>query len=116
MAEVKNRIEVGTRSKSIVDLEQRHMAPGLQSFALYSGLAMAPVGDHASQAGRIIELLTNSDLHRSMAEAARKTATSRFCTDLIIPQYEAYYRKVCQSPGTGEAPAVSKVSVRSAGN
>jgi 4-aminobutyrate aminotransferase/(S)-3-amino-2-methylpropionate transaminase len=41
MTEVKTRLEVGPRSKSIVALEQRHMAPGLQSFALYSGLAMA---------------------------------------------------------------------------
>ncbi|HEX4441878.1 MAG TPA: aminotransferase class III-fold pyridoxal phosphate-dependent enzyme, partial [Thermoanaerobaculia bacterium] len=41
MTEVKNRLEIGPRSKSIVDVEQRHMAPGLQSFALYSGLAMA---------------------------------------------------------------------------
>ncbi len=31
----------GPRSRSIVALEQQHMAPGLQSFALYSGLAMA---------------------------------------------------------------------------
>jgi len=38
---VKNRIEVGPRSQEIVALEQRHMAPGLQSFALYAGLAMA---------------------------------------------------------------------------
>ena len=37
---VKNRIEVGPRSREIVELEQRHMSPGLQSFALYSGLAM----------------------------------------------------------------------------
>ena len=37
----KKRNEVGPRSKRIVELEQRHMAPGLQSFALYSGLAMA---------------------------------------------------------------------------
>jgi 4-aminobutyrate aminotransferase/(S)-3-amino-2-methylpropionate transaminase len=37
----KKRIEVGPRSKEIVSLEARHMAPGLQSFALYSGLAMA---------------------------------------------------------------------------
>ena len=35
------RREVGPRSREIVGLEQRHMAPGLQSFALYSGLAMA---------------------------------------------------------------------------
>ena len=39
--DVKSRTEVGPRSKEIVELEQRHMAPGLQSFALYSGLAMA---------------------------------------------------------------------------
>ena len=38
---VKKRLEVGERSKRIVDLEARHMAPGLQSFALYAGLAMA---------------------------------------------------------------------------
>jgi 4-aminobutyrate aminotransferase-like enzyme len=35
------RLEVGPRSKEIVALEARHMAPGLQSFALYAGLAMA---------------------------------------------------------------------------
>ena len=33
--------EVGPRSKEIVAREQRHIAPGFQSFALYSGLAMA---------------------------------------------------------------------------
>lgn len=38
---VKDRLGVGPRSREIVALEQRHMAPGLQSFALYSGLAMA---------------------------------------------------------------------------
>ena len=37
----KKRNEVGPRSRQVVELEARHMAPGLQSFALYSGLAMA---------------------------------------------------------------------------
>ncbi|MEX1244845.1 MAG: aminotransferase class III-fold pyridoxal phosphate-dependent enzyme [Thermoanaerobaculia bacterium] len=37
----RTRNEVGPHSKTIVALEQEHMAPGLQSFALYSGLAMA---------------------------------------------------------------------------
>ena len=41
MTKVGSRVEAGPRSKEIVELEQRHMAPGLQSFALYSGLAMA---------------------------------------------------------------------------
>ncbi|MFI5376169.1 MAG: aminotransferase class III-fold pyridoxal phosphate-dependent enzyme, partial [Candidatus Rokuibacteriota bacterium] len=33
--------EVGPRSREIVAREARHIAPGYQSFALYSGLAMA---------------------------------------------------------------------------
>ena len=37
----KKRLEVGPRSREIVELEGRNMAAGLQSFALYSGLAMA---------------------------------------------------------------------------
>ena len=35
------RREVGPRSRDIVAREMRHIAPGFQSFALYSGLAMA---------------------------------------------------------------------------
>jgi len=38
---VKKQNVVGPRSRKIFDDESRHMAPGLQSFALYSGLAMA---------------------------------------------------------------------------
>jgi len=37
----RKRNEVGPKSRAISELEGRHMAPGLQSFALYSGLAMA---------------------------------------------------------------------------
>jgi hypothetical protein len=29
-----------------------------------------------------------------MAAAARNTASSRFCSEKIIPQYEAYYKQV----------------------
>lgn len=36
-----SRREAGPRSRDIVAREQRHVAPGLQSFALYSGLAIA---------------------------------------------------------------------------
>jgi 4-aminobutyrate aminotransferase-like enzyme len=41
MTETVKRNEVGPRSRRIFAQEQEHMAPGLQSFALYSGLAMA---------------------------------------------------------------------------
>jgi 4-aminobutyrate aminotransferase / (S)-3-amino-2-methylpropionate transaminase / 5-aminovalerate transaminase len=36
-----SRREVGPRSREIVALEQKHLAPGSQSFSLYAGLAMA---------------------------------------------------------------------------
>jgi N-acetyl-alpha-D-glucosaminyl L-malate synthase BshA len=52
------------------------------------------VGDMAAQAARVTALLTDEELHRSMARAARKTAGDRFCTDRIIPLYEKYYEEV----------------------
>jgi N-acetyl-alpha-D-glucosaminyl L-malate synthase BshA len=55
---------------------------------------LEPVGDIAAQSRRVIELLTNEPLHRTMAEAARRTAVERFASSLIIPQYEKYYEEV----------------------
>ena len=39
-------------------------------------------------------LLTDDDLQYRMAKAGRWSATERFCTDRIIPQYEKYYADV----------------------
>ena len=55
---------------------------------------MEPVGDTDVQGARIVSLLTDEALHSSIARAARETALKRFCTDLIIPRYEAHYRQV----------------------
>ena len=52
------------------------------------------VGDIAAQAGRVVALLCDSPLHEKMAQAARHTALTRFCTESIIPLYEEYYREV----------------------
>lgn len=68
---------------------------------------MEPVGDVDAQAGRLVELLTNEDLHGQIARAARSTAETRFCTDLIIPQYERYYERNCSLEGTPRAASVS---------
>jgi N-acetyl-alpha-D-glucosaminyl L-malate synthase BshA len=54
------------------------------------------VGDVEAQAGKALQLLTDEALHARMAAAARRTATTRFCTDRIIPQYESYYERVMQ--------------------
>jgi N-acetyl-alpha-D-glucosaminyl L-malate synthase BshA len=55
------------------------------------------VGDIAGMSGKVTRLLTEAGLHDRMAAAARRTATTRFCTDLVIPQYEAYYERVMQA-------------------
>jgi hypothetical protein len=65
---------------------------------------MEPVGDTDSQATRLISLLTDSALHDRVAAAARNTALARFCTDLIIPRYEAHYERVLSGSGIGNFP------------
>jgi len=52
------------------------------------------VGDIAAQAARVAALLMDDSLHYRMANAGRRHATDRFCTDRIIPQYEKYYEDV----------------------
>lgn len=58
------------------------------------GFLEAP-GDARAQAARVTELLLDSAMHTRMSEAARHTATTRFCTNAIIPRYEQYYEEVC---------------------
>jgi glycosyltransferase involved in cell wall biosynthesis len=58
---------------------------------------MEPVGETDAQAARIVSLLTDEKLYASVSQAARATALKRFCTDLIIPQYEAHYRRILRS-------------------
>jgi len=55
---------------------------------------LEPPGDIDAQAARVVELLADRDLCTRMRWAARTTAEQRFCTSIIIPQYEAYYRQV----------------------
>ncbi len=57
------------------------------------GCLEAP-GDVAAQAARVVALLEDRDLHQRMSAAARHTAQTRFCSTLIIPLYEQYYREV----------------------
>jgi N-acetyl-alpha-D-glucosaminyl L-malate synthase BshA len=57
------------------------------------GYLEAP-GDIAAQAARVVQLLTDDELHYRMRKAGRWNASERFCTDKIIPQYEKYYEDV----------------------
>ncbi len=55
------------------------------------------VGDIAGQAARVTALLSDARLFERFATAARRTATSRFSTERIIPQYEDCYTAVRDS-------------------
>jgi N-acetyl-alpha-D-glucosaminyl L-malate synthase BshA len=55
---------------------------------------MANVGDVDTMANYAIELLTNEDHLRTIAQQARASAQARFCASKIIPQYEEFYRRV----------------------
>jgi N-acetyl-alpha-D-glucosaminyl L-malate synthase BshA len=52
------------------------------------------VGDVAAQSARVVELLTDDDLHYRMRKAGRWNASERFCAEKIIPMYEKYYEDV----------------------
>jgi N-acetyl-alpha-D-glucosaminyl L-malate synthase BshA len=74
---------VATRTGGVPDL----ITHGVDGF-------MEPVGDIEAQAGRLLALLTDADLHSRMSQAARESAERRFSTNLIIPKYEQAYREV----------------------
>src|SRR4029453_4512732 len=46
-----------------------------------------------------IRLLTDPALHGQVAAESRRSVRKRFCRDLIVPQYENFYKKIL---GIGE--------------
>jgi N-acetyl-alpha-D-glucosaminyl L-malate synthase BshA len=60
---------------------------------------MAPVGAVEAMADYAIKLLRDESRLQEMATQARFAAESRFCSDEIIPHYEAFYRQVLEKSG-----------------
>ena len=54
-----------------------------------------------------IKLLTDDNLHARMAQDGRQAAGHRFCADLVVPQYEAFYQSLLDP----KHPAVAKNGV-----
>jgi N-acetyl-alpha-D-glucosaminyl L-malate synthase BshA len=48
----------------------------------------------------VLEILTRPDRGRMMGEMARTNARRRYCSNDIIPLYEAYYQKILNSAGS----------------
>ena len=53
-----------------------------------------PVGDVEGMAMGALSLLRDRDRLQAMRDAGRKTAQSRFCATLVVPQYVRYYEQV----------------------
>ena len=53
-----------------------------------------PLDDLDGMAESGIRLLTDGALHERMAREGRATAGRRFCADLVVPQYEAFYEEL----------------------
>lgn len=78
-------VPVGTRVGGVPEL----ITEGLDGF-------LSEVGDVDAMAARAAELLGDLDRCHAMGRAARRTAEERFSTELIIPKYEAMYRRVVE--------------------
>jgi L-malate glycosyltransferase len=61
-----------------------------------SGL-LAPPGDATALARAVESLIADPSRRSTMGEAARRRARERFSADVIVPRYEALYRRVCHT-------------------
>jgi L-malate glycosyltransferase len=57
---------------------------------------MAPAGDAEALAAATEELIRNRELRDKMGKAAQQRAREQFSAKVIVPKYEALYRRVCQ--------------------
>src|ERR1700740_2848782 len=57
---------------------------------------LADVGDVDTMARYAIDLLSDENALRAMGKACREVAKARFCSSRIVPQYEAFYRRVIE--------------------
>jgi N-acetyl-alpha-D-glucosaminyl L-malate synthase BshA len=58
---------------------------------------LAPRGDADALARAVESLLTDPARRQAMGEAGRRRARKNFSADVIVPRYEALYRRVCRA-------------------
>ncbi|HEV2490800.1 MAG TPA: N-acetyl-alpha-D-glucosaminyl L-malate synthase BshA [Candidatus Acidoferrales bacterium] len=66
------------------------------------GYLVAP-RDVTAAAKYAIEILSRSDRGREMGQVARANARKKFCSNDVIPLYEAYYRRILEAPAAARA-------------
>jgi glycosyltransferase involved in cell wall biosynthesis len=58
---------------------------------------LLPAGDAEALARATEELIQNRGIRQAMGRATRQRALEKFAADVIVPKYEALYRRVCKS-------------------
>jgi L-malate glycosyltransferase len=58
-----------------------------------------PAGDLQEMAEAGVRLLTDDLLHERIARAGRRVVAEQFCTDVVVPRYEATYRGLLERMG-----------------
>lgn len=69
---------------------------------------LAPPGDAAALAVAVEKLIRNPSLRAELGAAAEKRARERFSANVIVPQYEALYYRICA--GRWHAPDKGRIS------
>ncbi|MGB0036867.1 MAG: N-acetyl-alpha-D-glucosaminyl L-malate synthase BshA [Candidatus Acidiferrales bacterium] len=66
---------------------------------------LVPPRDVPAAAKHALEILTRADRGRLMGQQARVNARLKYCSNDVLPQYEAYYQKVLNSTGAAASAA-----------
>jgi glycosyltransferase involved in cell wall biosynthesis len=56
---------------------------------------LVPFGDTTAMAAAVEELIRNPGQRKILGQAAQVRARQLFSAEVIVPQYEAVYRRVC---------------------
>jgi glycosyltransferase involved in cell wall biosynthesis len=57
---------------------------------------LVPAGDIAALAGAVEELIGDAPRRIALGRAARERARALFSAEVIVPRYEALYRRLCR--------------------
>jgi len=67
---------------------------------------LVPPGDVDTMAARALEIASDRQRRQAMGQAARQRALRQFCSNKIIPLYEALYERVLSQNGVPPPPSV----------
>jgi L-malate glycosyltransferase len=71
---------------------------------------LCEVGDVDGMAEAGVSVLTDNARWARMSAAAARVAVERFGVDVVLPQYEAYYRRILEGGAPATEPALASAA------